>query len=47
MNVGPLAELILLQNSLAFLDSKVAFARKHPLVAFLETDTAIAFCYFF
>lgn len=47
MNCGPLTKLILLQSSLAFLDGEATFTGKDPLVAFLETDATIAFCYLF
>lgn len=47
MNGGSLTKFISSQNTLAFLDSDSILAGKDPFVAFLEADTAVAFCYFF
>jgi hypothetical protein len=38
------SKLIVFQASITFLDGKASSARKDPLVAFLETDAAVAFC---
>jgi hypothetical protein len=38
------SKLIVFQASITFLDGKASSARIDPLVAFLETDTAVAFC---
>ncbi len=38
------SKLIIFQASIAFLDGKASSARIDPLVAFLETDAAVAFC---
>jgi len=38
------SKLIIFQATITFLDSKTSSARKDPLVAFPETDAAVAFC---
>ena len=38
------SELIIFQASITFHDGKAFSARKDPLVAFPETDAAVAFC---
>lgn len=39
-----LSKFIFFQASISFLDSETSSARKDPLISFLKTDAAVAFC---